>query len=130
MDPVRIHANYLQTDKDLHDLTACVPLTRDIFNQAAFSPYKGKELQPGIDAKSRSEIEAFIRSKADSAYHPCGTCKMGVDEMAVVNPEAKVYGVDDLRVVDASIMPSNLSGNLNAPTIMMAEKVSDLILGR
>ncbi|HTM63052.1 MAG TPA: choline dehydrogenase [Gammaproteobacteria bacterium] len=129
MDPVRIHPNYLQTDNDLHDLVSCVPLTRDIFNQAAFAPYKGKEISPGINIKSRSEVEAFIRAKADSAYHPCGTCKMGVDEMSVVNPEAKVYGVDDLRVVDASIMPSNLSGNLNAPTIMMAEKVSDLILG-
>lgn len=128
MQPLRIHANYLQTDNDVRDLVACIPLTREIFNQAAFKPYKGDELQPGINVRSRSDMEAFVRAKADSAYHPCGTCKMGVDEMSVVDPSAKVYGMDNLRVVDASIMPSNLSGNLNAPTIMLAERVSDLIL--
>lgn len=128
MEPMRIHANYLQSDNDLHDLVACIPLTRDIFNQPAFKPYKGNEIQPGVNVKSRSEMEAFVRAKADTAYHPCGTCKMGVDAMAVVNPSAQVYGIENLRVVDASIMPSNLSGNLNAPTIMLAERVSDLIL--
>lgn len=128
MDPLRIHANYLQTDNDMRDLTACIPLTREIFNQPAFKPYKGNEIQPGVNVRSRTEMEAFVRASADSAYHPCGTCKMGKDEMAVVDPNAKVYGIDNLRVVDASIMPSNISGNLNAPTIMLAERVSDLIL--
>lgn len=128
MVQMKIHANYLQTENDLRDLVAGIPLTRNIFNQPAFKPYKGRELQPGIDCQSQSDMQAFVRAKADSAYHPCGTCKMGIDSMAVVNPQAEVYGVDNLRVVDASIMPSNLSGNLNAPTIMIAERVSDLIL--
>ena len=128
MKSVRIEANCLQAENDLRDLVACIPLTRDVFNQAAFKPYKGNELQPGVNVRSRSEMEAFVRAKADSAYHPCGTCKMGTDEMSVVNPEAQVYGVDNLRVVDASIMPSVVSGNLNAPTIMIAERVADMIL--
>lgn len=127
-DAVLIHANYLQTENDLRDLEACIPLTREIFNQRAMLPFKGKELQPGMQCQTRSELQAFIRAKADSAYHPCGTCKMGQDEMSVVDASAKVYGVEGLRVVDASIMPSNISGNLNAPTIMMAERVSDMIL--
>jgi choline dehydrogenase len=129
-DHMRIHANYLQTDKDLRDLVACIPLTRDIFNQAAFKPYKGAELQPGINCNSLTDMQDFVRSRADSAYHPCGTCKMGVDEMSVVDPQGNVYGIDGLRVVDASIMPSNVSGNLNAPTIMIAEKMSDAILNQ
>lgn len=128
LQPMRIHANYLQTDNDLRDLVACIPLTREIFSQEAFKPFKGGELQPGVDVRSRSEMEAFVRAKADSAYHPCGTCKMGTDELSVVNPRAQVYGVENLRVVDASIMPSVISGNLNAPTIMLAERISDMIL--
>ena len=126
--PIKMHANYLQTANDVRDLVAAVAITRNIFNQEAFKPYKGKEIQPGIDCSSQREIENFIRSKADSAYHPCGTCKMGLDAMAVVNPETQVYGIENLRVVDASIMPSIVSGNLNAPTIMLAERASDLIL--
>ncbi|TAL65531.1 MAG: choline dehydrogenase [Legionella sp.] len=125
---LKIHANYLQTDNDLKDLVAGVAITREIFNQEAFKPYKGREIQPGLTCQTPKEMEEFIRAKADSAYHPCGTCKMGIDSLAVVNPKAQVYGIDQLRVVDASIMPSNLSGNLNASTIMMAERVSDLIL--
>lgn len=125
--PMNIYANYLKTDNDLRDLMAGIPITRDIFNQPAFSKYKGKEMQPGLECQSKNDMIAFIKSKADSAYHPCGTCKMGTDEMSVVDPNAKVYGIDNLRVVDASIMPSMLSGNLNAATIMIAEKVSDLI---
>ncbi len=124
---LRIHANYLQTDNDLRDLVACIPLTRDIFNQPAFKRYKGAELQPGINCHSLKEMQEFVRARADSAYHPCGTCKMGTDDMSVVDPHGRVYGVEALRVVDASIMPSNISGNLNAPTIMIAEKMSDAI---
>lgn len=123
-----IHAHYLQTENDMRDLAKAVTLTRDIFNQAAFKSYKGREIQPGIHCKSQKDIEAFIRSKADSAYHPCGTCKMGQDNMAVVNQNASVYGVENLRVVDASIMPSIISGNLNAATIMIAERVSEMIM--
>ena len=128
--PMKIHANYLQTSNDLNDLVAGVTLTRELFKQPAFKPFKGKEIQPGLNCQTTKEMEEFIKAKADSAYHPCGTCKMGLDSMAVVSPEAKVYGMEQLRVVDASIMPSNLSGNLNASTIMMAERLSDLILGR
>lgn len=128
LEPLKIHANYLHVPKDLDDLVTGIELTRDIFNQPAFKPYKEKELQPGIACQSKQDMEAFVRAKVDSAYHPCGTCKMGVDSMAVVNPDAQVHGVEQLRVVDASIMPSNLSGNLNASTIMMAERLSDIIL--
>jgi len=128
--PMKIHANYLQEKNDLQDLVAGVKLTREIFNQAAFKPFKGSELQPGTSCASQKDMEDFIRAKADSAYHPCGTCKMGVDSMAVVNPSAQVYGMEQLRVIDASIMPSNLSGNLNASTIMMAERLSDFILDK
>ncbi len=126
--PMQIFANYLKTDNDLHDLIAGIPITREIFNQSAFNKYKGKEMQPGIGCQSKRDMIAFIKAKADSAYHPCGTCKMGTDKMAVVDSNAKVYGVENLRVVDASIMPSMISGNLNAATIMIAEKVSDAIL--
>ena len=107
-----------------------VRLTREIFAQAAFDPYRGAELNPGRDVRSDAEIDAWVRRKADSAYHPSCTCKMGIDADAVVDPECRVRGLEGLRVVDASIMPSVVSGNLNAPTIMIAEKASDMIRGR
>lgn len=125
-----IEPNYLAEARDREEMRACVRLTREIFAQDAFKPYRGRELMPGSDVTSDSGIDAFIRKKADSAYHPSCTCKMGQDEMAVVDPECRVRGLDGLRVVDASIMPSIVSGNLNAPTIMIAEKAADLILGR
>lgn len=127
-EPVHIQANYLQTEKDLLDLMAAIPLTRELFERPAFRPYKGRELQPGLGCYSKAEMANFVRSMSDSAYHPCGTCKMGTDEMAVVDPAGRVYGVRNLRVVDASIMPSILSGNLNAGTIMLAEKIAEMIL--
>ena len=123
-----IQANYLQTENDWQDLIDSVPITRDIFNQPAFKHYKGRELRPGITCSTKADIKQFIKEKIETAYHPCGTCKMGNDELAVVNHEAKVYGLDQLRVVDASIMPTIISGNLNAPTIMMAERISDFII--
>lgn len=127
--PVKIQANYLQAANDLKDLVASIPITREIFNQPAFKPYIGREIQPGTAARTTQDLEAFIRAKSDSAYHPCGTCKMGpVGTDSVVNSEAKVYGVEGLRVIDASNMPSITTGNLNAVTIMIAEKVSDLII--
>jgi choline dehydrogenase len=124
-----IEPNYLAEEQDRVDLRACLRLTREIFAQPAFDRYRGRELKPGADVTSDRDIDAFVAAKADSAYHPCCTCRMGVDAGAVVDPECRVRGLERLRVVDASIMPSMVSGNLNAPTIMLAEKAADLILG-
>ncbi|MCB1419653.1 MAG: choline dehydrogenase, partial [Notoacmeibacter sp.] len=109
-----------------------VRLTREIFSQAAFDPYRGREIQPGAHVTSDEAIDDFIREHAESAYHPCGTCKMGSanDNMAVVDPECRVIGVEGLRVADSSIFPRITNGNLNAPSIMVGEKASDHILGR
>ncbi|CAD7685086.1 unnamed protein product [Nyctereutes procyonoides] len=127
-----IQPNYLSTETDIKDFRQCVKLTREIFAQKALAPFRGKELQPGSHVQSDTEIDAFVRAKADSAYHPSCTCKMGQpsDPTAVVDPQARVLGVENLRVVDASIMPSVVSGNLNAPTIMIAEKAADIIKGQ
>nr|XP_055024480.1 choline dehydrogenase, mitochondrial [Misgurnus anguillicaudatus] len=126
-----IQPNYLSTDTDVKEFRDCVKLTREIFAQKAFDPFRGPEVLPGATVQSDAEIDAFVRQKADSAYHPSCTCKMGSasDRMAVVDPELRVYGVEGLRVVDASVMPSMVSGNLNAPTIMVAEKAADAIKG-
>ncbi len=126
----RLQPNYLETEFDRREMREAVKLTREIFAQAAFDPYRGAELQPGGDVLTDVEIDAWVRRKADSAYHPSCTCKMGTDEMAVVDPDCRVRGLEGLRVVDASIMPSIVSGNLNAPTIMIAEKAADIIRGR
>ncbi len=128
----RLFFNYMSHPDDWTEMRACVRLTREIFAQAAFDPYRGRELQPGAHVTSDADIDAFIRDKAESAYHPCGTCKMGSpdDPMAVVDPEARVIGLRGLRVVDSSIMPSITTGNLNGPTIMVAEKAADHILER
>lgn len=125
-----IQPNYLATERDRWELRQCVKLTREIFAQRAFDPFRGPELLPGPEVQSDAAIDAYVRAKTDSAYHPCGTCRMGMDDRAVVDPECKVWGLKGLRVVDASIMPSVVSGNLNAPTIMIGEKASDMILGR
>jgi choline dehydrogenase len=121
---------YLATEQDRREMRDAVTLTRDIFAQAAFDPYRGAEIQPGTSVRSAAEIDAFVRARSDSAYHPSCTCKMGTDAMAVVDQRLRVHGIEALRVVDASIMPSVVSGNLNAPTIMIAEKAADMILGR
>ena len=128
----RILFNYMSHPDDWTEMRACVRLTREIFAQPAFDPYRGRELQPGTDVESDAAIDAFVRAKIESAYHPACTCKMGApgDPMAVVDPEARVIGVEALRVVDSSIMPSLTTGNLNAPTIMIGEKAADCILGR
>ena len=127
-----IRFNYLSHPDDWTDMRACVRLTREIFAQPAFDPYRGAELQPGAHVTDDEAIDAFIREKVESAYHPCGTCRMGApdDPFAVVDPETRVIGVEGLRVVDSSIMPAITTGNLNAPTIMLAEKAADHILGR
>jgi choline dehydrogenase len=131
-DKPRILFNYLSHPDDWIEMRACVKLTREIFAQPAFDRYRGRELQPGAEVRSDDEIDAFIRAKVESAYHPSCTCKMGgeADAMAVVDPQTRVRGVERLRVVDSSIMPSVTTGNLNAPTIMLAEKAADHILGR
>jgi choline dehydrogenase len=131
-DKPRILFNYLSHPDDWIEMRACVKLTREIFAQPAFDRYRGRELQPGADVRSDDEIDAFVRAKVESAYHPSCSCKMGdeADPMAVVDPETRVRGLERLRVVDSSIMPSVTTGNLNAPTIMLAEKAADHILGR
>lgn len=127
-----IRFNYMSHPDDWTEMRACVRLTREIFAQGPFDAYRGEELQPGKDAISDEAIDAFIRDKVETAYHPSCSCKMGRedDPMAVVDAQARVIGVTGLRVVDASIMPSITTGNLNAPTIMLAEKAADHILGR
>jgi choline dehydrogenase len=132
LDKPRILFNYMSHEDDWLEMRACVRLTREIFAQQAFDRYRGRELQPGADVQSDDEIDAFIRAKVESAYHPSCSCKMGAadDGMAVVDPETRVRGIERLRVVDSSIMPSVTTGNLNAPTIMLAEKAADHILGR
>ena len=129
-DDPRICFNYLSNDEDMEEFRAAVRLTREIFAQPALAPFRGEELSPGAEIQSDEEIDAFIRDAVESAYHPSCTCKMGSDEMAVVDAECRVRGLDGLRIVDSSIMPSIVSGNLNAPTIMMAEKAADIIAER
>ncbi|XP_040904961.1 choline dehydrogenase, mitochondrial isoform X2 [Toxotes jaculatrix] len=132
LDHPSLQPNYLSTDIDVLEFRECVKLSREIFAQKAFDPFRGPEVQPGPQVQSDADIDAFVRRKADSAYHPSCTCKMGSpsDPMAVVDSNTRVLGLERLRVVDASIMPSIVSGNLNAPTIMMAEKAADIIRGR
>ena len=125
-----IDFDFLSDARDLDELRACVHQARDIAAQPAFDPFRGPAEAPWSAARSDAEIDQLIRETAESAYHPCGTCKMGVDPMAVVDPECRVHGIEGLRVVDSSIMPSITSGNLNAPTMMIAEKAADMILGR
>jgi choline dehydrogenase len=127
-----IRFNYMSHEKDWRDFRAAIRFTREIFAQPAFAPYADRELLPGPDAQSDDELDAVIREHAESAYHPCGTARMGRrdDPMAVVDPECRVIGVDGLRVADSSIFPQVTNGNINAPSIMVGEKASDHILGR
>ena len=132
LDKPRVLFNYLSHADDWAEMRACVRLTRELFAQAAFDRYRGREIQPGAAVQTDDEIDTFVRAKVESAYHPSCSCKMGAadDPLAVVDPEARVYGLEGLRVVDSSIMPSVTTGNLNAPTIMLAEKAADHILGK
>ena len=128
----KVFFNYLSQPEDWIEMRACVRLTREIFAQPAFDPYRGREIQPGEQVRSDEEIDEFVRQHVESAYHPSCTCRMGnpSDPMTVVDPETRVVGLEGLRVVDSSIMPSITTGNLNAPTIMLAEKAADHIRGR
>jgi choline dehydrogenase len=131
LDPPRILFNYMSQPEDWLEMRACVRLTREIFAQPAFDRYRGREISPGEAVQTDVQIDAFIRDKAESAFHPCGTCRMGAvdDRHAVVDAQTRVIGLESLRVVDSSIMPSITTGNLNAPTIMLAEKAADHIRG-
>jgi choline dehydrogenase len=119
--------NYLAEEADKEGFRDCVKLTREIINQPAFDQYRDDEIQPGVHVQTDEEIDAFVRANVESAYHPSCTCKMGTDELSVVDPDTRVYGIKNLRVVDSSIFPTITNGNLNAPTIMVAERAADLI---
>ncbi|MAU43440.1 MAG: choline dehydrogenase [Yangia sp.] len=128
----RILFNYMSHEKDWADFRKCIRLTRELFEQDAFKPYYKHEIQPGADVQSDDELDDFIRQHVESAYHPCGTARMGRadDPTAVVDPETRVIGVEGLRLADSSIFPRITNGNLNAPSIMTGEKAADHILGR
>ena len=129
-DAPEILFNYMSTAQDRKEMRAAIRLTREVFAQKAFDLYRGEELSPGPAVQTDEQIDAHIRASAETAYHPSCSCRMGNDEMAVTDAAARVHGVSGLRVVDASIMPNVVSGNLNVPTIMMAEKLADVISGR
>jgi choline dehydrogenase len=125
-----IRFNYLSDPEDREDLRTSVRLTREILAQPALARYRGRELNPGDAVRSDAELDAWVRRNVETCYHPVGTCRMGADpDRSVVDAECRVHGIDGLRVVDASVMPSIISGNTNAPTIMIAEKMSDIIRG-
>ncbi len=130
-DPV-IRFNYMSTESDWADFRKCIRLTREIFAQEAFAPFVKHEIQPGPAVQSDEDLDGFIREHAESAYHPCGTCRMGRadDPDAVIDPQGRVIGVEGLRVADSSIFPRITNGNLNAPSILVGEKMADHVLGR
>ncbi|MEQ8557425.1 MAG: choline dehydrogenase [Henriciella sp.] len=127
-----IQFNYMSSEADWKAFRACVRLTREIFSQPSLNVYGGGEIAPGPDCTSDEDIDAFVAREVESAYHPCGTCRMGSpdDPEAVVDPECRVIGVEGLRVVDSSVFPNITNGNINAPTLMVAEKAADHILGK
>jgi choline dehydrogenase len=131
-DKVRIDPGYLSDAEgfDLRVILEAVALSRRVLAQPAFDAFRGEELFPGAGVRDEAALVDFIRHKAESIYHPVGTCRMGSDDAAVVDPQLRVRGVDGLRVVDASVMPNLPGGNTNAPTIMIAERAADLILGK
>jgi choline dehydrogenase len=124
-----LEPNYLSTHEDVVDIRAAVRLTREIFEQQVFDEYRSDAISPAQSVQSDAEIDAWVRQHTESAYHPSCTNRMGEGDNTVVNSEARVHGLENLRIVDASIMPNIVSGNLNGPTIMLAEKAADIILG-
>jgi len=131
-DKARIQANYLSDPDgfDLRMMVECAKLAREVLSQPAFDRYRGEPIFPRRDDLDDAGLAAFVRAKAETVYHPAGTCRMGSDAAAVVDPQLRVRGVEGLRVVDASVMPTLPGGNTNAPTIMIAERAADLIMGR
>lgn len=128
MADARIEASYLGEQRDLDNLVAAVKRGREIIHTPAFGPHRGREMEPGEAVRTDAEIAEFVREKAESIYHPVGTCKMGHDDMAVVDDRLRVHGLAGLRVIDASIMPTLVGGNTNAPTTAIAEKGAAMIL--
>ena len=122
--------NYMSSEQDWEEFRAAIRITREIMAQPALDPYRGDEISPGKQISTDEELDAFVRERAETAFHPCGTCKMGYDDMAVVDGAGRVHGIENLRVIDASIMPLIITGNLNATTIMIAEKIADKIRNR
>ncbi|QLQ98781.1 choline dehydrogenase [Providencia alcalifaciens] len=122
--------NYMSCEQDWEEFRAAIRITREIMAQPALDPYRGEEISPGKHIVTDEQLDAFVRERAETAFHPCGTCKMGSDAMAVVDGEGRVHGLENLRVIDASIMPLIITGNLNATTIMIAEKLADKIRGQ
>ena len=129
VDPPRIQPNYLESSADLRTMIAGVRMVRDLMGQPAFGRYRGRELAPGAEARSDRDLEAWLRASAMTTFHPVGTCKMGIDPMAVVDARLKIHGLEGLRVADASIMPIITSGNTNAPAIMIGEKAAEFLRG-
>ncbi len=126
----KIDPNYLATEEDRRALREGLKIGRKVLSQPALSPYRGEEFKPGAHVQSDDEIDAYIKATAETIYHPIGTCRMGSDKDSVVDKDCKVRGVKNLRVVDASVMPTLIGGNTNAPTMMIAEKISDHIRGK
>jgi choline dehydrogenase len=125
-----IHTNFLSAPNDIRTIRDGVKILRKVFSQTDFDPLRGDEKTPGPEVTTDDELDAWIRGTAETIYHPVGTCKMGIDDLAVVDPQLRVRGVEGLRVADASVMPTLVGGNTNAPSIMIGEKASDLILGK
>jgi choline dehydrogenase len=130
LDSPRISFNYMSKPEDWRDFRAAVRLTREIFQQHSLTPYRGRELSPGASIKSDADLDAYLRDAVEPAYHASCSCRMGSSETSVVDGNCSLHGLDGIRIVDSSIMPSIVSGNLNAPTIMLAEKAADIIAGK
>ncbi|OZA79630.1 MAG: choline dehydrogenase, partial [Caulobacter sp. 39-67-4] len=131
-DDPTILGNYLAADEDRRALREGVRMARKVVAQAALDPYRDAEYAPGADVRTDADLDAWIRARSETIYHPVGTCRMGAagDAMAVVDDQLRVQGVAGLRVIDASVMPTLVGGNTNAPTIMIAERAADLLLGK
>jgi choline dehydrogenase-like flavoprotein len=127
-DDALIDPNYLSEPDDLAVLVHGLRAARRVLAASVLAPYRGREIHPGEQVQDAAQIERFIRARAESIYHPVGSCKMGHDDMAVVDDSLRVHGIAGLRVVDASIMPTLVGGNTNAPTVMIAEKAADMML--
>jgi choline dehydrogenase len=128
--PPVVDPNYLASELDRRTMRESLKMVREIVAQKPLDPFRGPEMRPGAKVQSDAELDAWIRQTAETIYHPVGTCRMGVDDRAVVDPVLRVRGVDGLRVIDASVMPTLIGGNTNAPTIMIAEKIADILRGR